>query len=211
MLGTNPIAFGAPTDEDCPFLFDAATSIIQRGKIEILSRAEKLGMPGWVIDQQSRPLTDPDEVLRGLTRETASLLPLGGAGENLGGHKGYGLATIVEILSASLQMGAFLHGLSGVAADGSPQPLCLGHFFMAIDIESFVPLADFKKTTGDIVRELRQSRPAPECERIFTAGEKEFENEKRIRQHGIPVLPNLQKEIKFIQQELGLTQYPFHF
>jgi len=211
MLGTNPIAFGAPTDEECPFLFDAATSIIQRGKVEILSRAEKLAVPGWVVDQQSLPLTDPNEILQGLTRDTASLLPLGGDGEQFGGHKGYGLATIVEILSASLQMGAFLHGLSGVAADGSPQPLCLGHFFMAIDIEHFVPLDEFKKTTGAIVRELRQSRKAPGCERIFTAGEKEFEREERIRRQGIPILPNLQREIKTIQGELCLTQFQFPF
>jgi len=211
MLGTNPIAFGAPTDEECPFLFDAATSIIQRGKIEVLSRAEKIASPGWVIDQQCMSLTDPNDILQGLTRETASLLPLGGDGELLGGHKGYGLATIVEILSASLQMGAFLHGLSGVAADGSPQPLRLGHFFMALNIEHFVPLEEFKKTTGAIVRELRQSRKAPGFERIYTAGEKEFEREHRIRQQGIPVLPNLQKEIKTIQDELGLTQFHFPF
>lgn len=211
MLGTNPIAFGAPTDEECPFLFDAATSITQRGKFEVLEREEKSAPEGWVVDQQCNFLTDPSAVLKGLSADTAALLPLGGAGEWLGGHKGYGLATIVEILSASLQTGAFLHGLTGIAADGSKKPLALGHFFMAIDVTSFVDLEIFKKTTGDILRELRAARKAPGETRIFTAGEKEFESEKRVRQNGVPVVPNLQKDILTIQRELGLTQYQFPF
>jgi L-2-hydroxycarboxylate dehydrogenase (NAD+) len=211
MLGTNPIAFGCPTDEDCPFIFDAATSITQRGKFEVMARQEKTGPEGWVIDQEGKFLTDPNKVLAGLGRDEAALLPLGGAGELLGGHKGYDLATIVEIFSASLQTGAFLQGLTGFDGQGNRQPFKVGHFFMAINIESFVDVSEFKTTTGKILRDLRNSRRAPGQARIFTAGEKEYEMEKYVRQHGVKVVPNLQKEIKIMQQELELSQYKFDF
>ncbi len=211
MLGTNPIAFGCPTDEPFPFLFDAATSITQRGKIETLERKELPTPAGWVIGQDGNFLTDSSAILTGLTKETAALLPLGGAGEELGGHKGYGLATMVEILSSALQSGAFLYQLTGVAPDGSKTHFRVGHFFMAINIESFVPLEEFKHNVGEILRELRASRKAPGQTRIYTAGEKEYENEQRVRREGVPIVPNLQKEIKIMQHELGLTQYQFPF
>ena len=211
MLGTNPIAFGCPTDEDCPFIFDAATSITQRGKFEVLARQKKTAPEGWVINQKGKFITNPEEVLVGLGREEAALLPLGGADELLGGHKGYDLATIVEIFSASLQTGAFLQGLTGFDGHGNRQPFKVGHFFMAINIESFVDISEFKATTGKILRDLRNSHRAPGQDRIFTAGEKEYEMEKYIRQHGVSVVPNLQNEIKIMQQELGLFQYEFDF
>lgn len=211
MLGTNPIAFGCPTDEECPFLFDAATSITQRGKIEVLDRAEKQAPEGWVIDQNMQPLTNPSQILEGFGKETAALLPLGGAGELLGGHKGYDLATMVEILSASLQGGAFMWGLTGISPEGKKQPFKVGHFFMAINIEAFVDLDEFKKTTGDILRELRSSPKAPGQTRIYTAGEKEFESEQLVRRQGVPIVPNLQKDIKYLQAELNLTNFNFPF
>ncbi|TLN09899.1 Ldh family oxidoreductase, partial [bacterium] len=183
----------------------------QVGKIELKVRQEQPIPTGWVIDQHNQPITDPLQVMAGLDKGSAAFLPLGGAGETLAGYKGYGLGTMVEILSASLQTGAFLYGLTGIAADGSKQPFRLGHFFMAIDIEQFCPLADFKHTTGQIIRDLRASQKAPGQDRIFTAGEKEFENEKRIHQEGVPVIPNLQKEMKFLQSELGLWQHTFPF
>jgi LDH2 family malate/lactate/ureidoglycolate dehydrogenase len=211
MLGTNPIAFGAPTDEECPFLFDGATAIAQRGKFEVAARVNKSVPEGWVIDQQGEYITDPHQVLRDLTVGEAALVALGGKGEQLGGHKGYGLAVMVEILSASLQSGSFLYGLTGVGEQGQHRPYRLGHFFMAINIESFTPLEDFKATTGAILRDLRSSNKAPGHERIYTAGEKEFDNERRIRQEGVPIVPVLQEEIKTMQRELGLTQYEFPF
>ena len=209
MLGTNPIAFGAPTDEAFPFLFDAATSITQRGKIEVLSRVDKPVPDGWIIDNLGESINDPHQTLRDLTAEQAALLPLGGAGELLAGHKGYGLATIVEILSASLQNGAFLYGLTGIGSDGSPQPNALGHFFMAINIEAFTDLDSFKRTTGNMLRQLRAARKAPGQSRIYTAGEKEYELERKIRQQGVAVPPNLLDEILAIKEALGLSQFQF--
>jgi L-2-hydroxycarboxylate dehydrogenase (NAD+) len=211
MLGTNPIAFGAPSDEPFPFLFDGATPIIQRGKVEVLARAEKPLLEGWIIDQQANYMTDPTQILAEIPKGNASLLPLGGKGESMGGHKGYGLGTMVEVLSASLQQGAFLYGLTGIGTDGKPAPFRIGHFFMAINVENFCALEDFKKTTGQIMRDLRNSTKAPGQPRIYTAGEKEYENEQRVRREGVPVVPNLQKEIKFLQKELNLTKHDFPF
>ena len=211
MMGTNPIAFGAPTDEDCPFLFDAATSITQRGKFEVLARKGIPAKPGWAIGPTGESLTDAEEVLQAFSKDAAALLPLGGAGEDLAGYKGYGLAAIVEILSASLQQGKFLWNLSGVSSEGKTQPNCLGHFFMAIQVEAFCSLDDFKHSTGEIIRQLRAARKAPGANRIYSAGEKEYLAERETASKGIPVVPNLQKDIKIMQQALQLNQYKFPF
>ncbi len=211
MLGTNPIAFGAPTDEDCPFIFDAATSIIQRGKVEISARKDKKLPEGWVIDSSGSPAYDPHQILKGLIKDEYALLPLGGSGEEFGGHKGYGLSTMVEILSASLQSGAFLHALSGGDTSGNPEPYCIGHFFMALDIEQYIPLSEFKKNIGSLLRELRNSKKSEGQTRVYYAGEKEFEAEKLVRKNGIPVLPSLQKELTFLQSELELSEIIFPF
>ncbi|HEY73219.1 MAG: lactate dehydrogenase [Anaerolineaceae bacterium 4572_32.2] len=211
MLGTNPIAFAAPSDGPHPFCFDGATSIIQRGKVEVLSRAEKPIPAGCVIDAEGEPLTDPDQALEDFGKATAALLPLGGAGEELAGYKGYDLATMVEILSASLCAGVFMKDLLGFAPDGSQRPYMLGHFFLAIDIEHFIPLAVSRFITGQIMRALQEARKAPGEERIYVAGEKEYENEQRIRKQGVPVNANLRQELQTVRDELNIPGYQDYF
>jgi L-2-hydroxycarboxylate dehydrogenase (NAD+) len=211
MLGTNPIAFAAPSDLDFPFCFDGATSISQRGKIEVAARAEKPVPEGWVVGAEGEPLTDPDQILQDLGKATAAFLPLGGAGEELAGYKGYDLATLVEILSASLCGGMFMKDLLGYAEDGSRRPFMLGHFFLAVDIEHFVPLEVSKRITGGIMRALQNARKAPGQERIYIAGEKEFEMEKVVREQGIPINRNLQQELQFMRDELGIDGYETYF
>jgi len=211
MLGTNPIAFAAPSDLDYPFCFDAATSISQRGKVEVAARAEKPLPTGVVIDPEGQPLTDPQHILASLDKAAAAFLPLGGAGEELAGYKGYSLAAIVEILSASLCGGAFLKDLLGYAPDGSRRPYMLGHFFLAIDIEHFLPLELSRSITGQIMRALQASRQAPGQDRIYVAGEKEHEIEEVVRQRGVPVNRNLRSELQTMRDELGIAGYEAHF
>lgn len=211
MLGTNPIAFAAPSDLEFPFCFDGATSISQRGKIEVAARAGKPVPEGWVIDPMGRPVTDPDAILEDLGKAEAAFLPLGGAGALYAGYKGYGLATMVEILSASLSGGVFLKDLLGFAPDGSRRPFMLGHFFLAIDIAHFVPVEVSRQITGGILRALQASRRAPGEERIYAAGEKEFESEKRVRQGGIPVNQGLRRELQWLRDELGIPGYAAYF
>ncbi|NTW71817.1 MAG: Ldh family oxidoreductase [Eubacteriaceae bacterium] len=210
MLGTNPLVFGIPSDEEFPFVIDCATSITQRGKIEVYDKLGKELPEGWVIDELGNPRTDTHQVLADLVKGTAALAPLGGIGEELAGYKGYGYATVVEILSAALQGGSFLKMLLGIE-NGKKVPYHLGHFFMAIDISAFIDLESFKKTTGDILRDLRASKKAPGEERIYTAGEKEYLAYQERRNKGVPVNFELQKEILAMQKELDLHQYAFPF
>jgi LDH2 family malate/lactate/ureidoglycolate dehydrogenase len=211
MLGTNPIAFAAPSDMDYPFSFDGATSISQRGKIEVAARAEKLVPEGWVIDGEGLPATDPDRILEDLGQAQAALLPLGGAGELLAGYKGYSLAAIVEILSASLSGGKFMKDLLGFAKDGSKQPFMLGHFFLAIDVEHFIPLQLSRQITGQIMRNLQNAQRVPGQARIYVAGEKEFEKQALIREQGIPIDHNLRLELQALRDELGMPGFEDYF
>jgi L-2-hydroxycarboxylate dehydrogenase (NAD+) len=215
MLGTNPIAFSAPTDEDFPFSFDAATSIAPRGKIEIAARAHKPIPEGWVIKEDGTPATDSSGLIEEMNEGRAALLPLGGSGEMMGGHKGYGLATIVEILSAAFQNGAFLSQLHDKDEYGTSHPSRVGHFFLAISIESFLPIDHFQKTAGSILRELREYGNAPVDtpgdHRIYTAGEKAYENEMRARQEGVRIPPSVQKTLNALRSELDLTGHDLGF
>jgi LDH2 family malate/lactate/ureidoglycolate dehydrogenase len=205
MLGTNPVCFGAPTNLPYPFLYDAATSITQRGKIEVLDREGKDTPEGWAIDREGTPYTDTPGLLRDLVAKKAALLPLGGAGELLGGHKGYGLAVMVEILSAALQGGAFLHGLSGWEGE-KRVPYRLGHFFLAMNIGHYSEPASFKEITTQICIQLQQSTKVSGNSPIYAAGEKEYENEKKIRSLGVPVNEGLKKNIIIMQNELNLNK-----
>ena len=186
MLGTNPLTVGMPTDEDFPFLLDCATSITQRGKIEYFARIGKDTPAGMVIGRDGAALTDSVKILDQLNCGEAALAPLGGIGEELAGYKGYGYATVVEILSAALQQGNYLRMLTG-KKDGKLVPYHLGHFFIAIDTEAFMGLEEFKKTAGDICRELRGSQKAPGHDRIYTAGEKEWEIWQQRKDSGVPI------------------------
>lgn len=211
MLGTNPIAVAAPTDEPFPYMFDASTAIVPRGKIEVAARANKPIPEGWVINQEGISATNSSNMIDEMNLGNAALLPLGGLGELMGGHKGYGLATMVEIFSAAFQDGTYLWGLTDTDADGKPQFLRIGHFFLAIDIEHFVPLDTFKRIAGNIMRELRSSTRSPDQPRIYTAGEKEYYHSHRVQTEGVEIPPGLQKSLKILQQELNLTGAPLGF
>jgi LDH2 family malate/lactate/ureidoglycolate dehydrogenase len=206
MLGTNPLTFAMPTDEDFPFLLDCATSITQRGKIELYARQGKDLPKGWVIDGNGESKTDSKEVLDDLIAGRAALTPLGGAGEETAGYKGYGYATVVEILSSALQNGAFLKMLLGTK-DGKKVPYSLGHFFIAIDINSFTETEEFKATAGNILRELRASRKMPGEQRIYTAGEKEHDTWMNRKDKGVPFNSELLEEFRGLCKAYGLESY----
>ncbi|MFX0023693.1 MAG: Ldh family oxidoreductase [Candidatus Hermodarchaeota archaeon] len=210
MLGTNPLTYGAPTDEDFPFLIDCATSIIQRGKVEVYNRLHKRLPDGLIISSNGNSKNDPDIVLNKLVNRSAALLPLGGKGEETSGHKGYGYATFAEILSSALQDGVYLKDTAGVIENGQKR-LKVGHFFLAINIKNFIPLGRFKEISGNIMRELRGSKKASKTDRIYTAGEKEYYNEVERKKIGIPLNKSLQKDIKIMQRELKLDNYNFPF
>ena len=211
MLGTNPLTFSMPTDEPFPFTLDCATSVIQNGKIEYYARIGHDTPKGLVISREGEELTDSVEILKKIRSKQAALAPLGGFGETTGGYKGYGYSTVVEILSAALQSGLFLKALDGKDEEGKIRPYHLGHFFIAIDTEAFMGAEAFKKTCGDILRDLRGSEKAPGQERIYTAGEKEYDVWMYRKDKGVPVTEAVQKEFIGLRDEFGLTQFKFPF
>ena len=210
MLGTNPLTVGFPTDEDFPFMLDAATSIVQRGKIEYYARIGKDTPEGMVVGSDGKPMTDSEQILKDLVSGEAALAPLGGIGEELAGYKGYGYATVVEVFSAALQAGSFLHQLTGIGENGEKVPFHLGHWFIVIDPEAFMGLETFRKISGEIMRELRASKKAPGAERIYTAGEKEYLVWLERKDKGVPVREAVQKEILAVRDALNLDyKFPF--
>lgn len=210
MLGTNPLTVGFPTDEDFPFVLDCATSVSQRGKIEAYSRMGKDLPEGWVLGRDGKSKTDSTQVLKDLVAGTAALAPLGGIGEQNGGYKGYGYATVVEVLSAALQDGSYLKDLLGYDKDGNKIPYPLGHFFIAIDTEAFLGLDVFKRVAGEILRKLRNSEKMPGQDRIYTAGEKEHDAWVYRKNRGAKVDSKLQQELTAVRDEFKLD-YTFDF
>lgn len=195
MLGTNPLTIGFPTDEEFPFLLDAATSISQRGKIEVYNRLGEDIPNNWVIDNRGESITNSKEVLDKLSSGLAALTPLGGPGEEGAGYKGYGYATVVEVLSSALQGGKFLKDLSGKDEHGDKIPYPLGHFFIVINPEFFLGLELFKTISGSILRTLRQSKREPGKDKIYTAGEKEWEAWQFRKSRGCPIPKSLEEII----------------
>lgn len=207
MLGTNPLVFAFPSDEPFPWCLDCATSVVQRGKIEMYGREDKEIPSGWVVGVDGKYRTDTKQILKDLVTGQAACLPLGGAGEDTAGYKGYGYGMLVEIMSSCLQAGNHTKALTGLK-DGKKVPIELGHFFIAIDVEHFRPLADFKKEVGDICREMRTARKAPGAERIYVPGEKEYECGLEREKNGVVITPGLRKEMVELRDTLKLD---YHF
>ncbi len=205
MLGTNPLTVGFPTDEEFPFVLDCATSVSQRGKIEVYGRAGKDIPAGWVIGEDGETRTDTKQILIDLTKGKAALAPLGGLGDQTGGYKGYGYATIVEVFSAALQGGSYLKALNGFDENGNKIPYPLGHFFIAIDINEFIELDEFKRIAGNIMRDLRNSKKAPGYDRIYTAGEKEWDAWQYRKEHGCPVPKTLQDHMDELKKRFNMN------
>jgi LDH2 family malate/lactate/ureidoglycolate dehydrogenase len=205
MFGTNPFTLGVPSDEAFDFNFDCATSITQNGKIEYYARINEPVHPGTIINIDGSPVEgDAGEALAKIRKGTAALTTLGGIGEALGGYKGYGFAMFVEFLSSVLQDGEYGKALDGKDEEGNIRPYHLGHFFIAIDTNHFLGEDICRKKTGDIIRTVRASRKAPGEERIYIAGEKEYEIWKEREPKGVPINESVQGEINAVRDELGL-------
>lgn len=204
-LGTNPLCFGIPTDEEFPFVIDCATSINQRGKIEKYSRLGMETPKGMVIDVNGVERTDTDQILIDMVKGLCALCPVGGAGDELGGYKGYGWAVVVELMSIAFQSGPYGAELSGKdSATGKPKPMPLGHFFLAIDVSALLPEAEFRRNSGTLLRFLRASRKDPQGPgRIWTAGEPEWDaRQRRTAAGGVMVPPVLLDDMRALRNDL---------
>ncbi len=200
MLGTNPISVAAPTSREKPFVLDMATSVVPRGKLEVLDRKGLPLPPGWAVDETGRGSTDPKKVLNAMSKRLGGgILPLGGEGEERSGHKGYGLALMVDVLSGVLSGAA-----TGLRVNADEQRPDVGHFFMALDPAAFRPLDEFKRDMDRLARELKDSSKAHGQARIYVHGEKSFARMERFRRDGIPLDSKVAEAMRKIGFELGV-------
>jgi len=203
MLGTNPIAIAFPGKEEPPIVLDMATSAVSYGKIEIAHRAGKPIPKGWAIDREGRPTTDPQAMMDG-----GALLPLGSDRE-MGGHKGYGLGLMVDVLCAVLSganWGPFAppFAISQVLPSRSVGK-GIGHFFGAMRIDAFRDPDEFKAQIDALVRTLRGTRPAPGRNGPLVPGDPERDAEAERARLGVPLPPAVVEDLLDISRRAGIA------
>src|SRR5467141_516481 len=202
MLGTNPMAIAFPGKEEPPIVVDMATSAAAYGKIEIARRRGEPIPEGWAIDSQGRPTTNPDDMVDG-----GALLPLG-SDRDRGGHKGYGLAIMVDVLCGAL---------SGANWGPFAPPFALrqeipkrsvgkgiGHFFGAMRIDGFMDGNSFKRQIDDYIRVFRATKPAPGTNGPLIPGDPEREMEQVRSKKGVPLVLPVVEELRDISQKTGI-------
>ncbi len=205
LLGTNPLSVAIPAGEERPFVLDMATSVVARGKLEIRERLGKKAPLGWAIDEKGGPTPDPGLVVKNLSAQAGGgLLPLGGAGEELGGHKGYGLALLVDLLCGILPGAAYADTIYPRDEEGRPLPANVGHFFGALRVDGFRPVDEFKATVDDLIRRVKRAPKAEGQDRIYIHGEKEFEMAEDRLKNGIPLHPTVVDTLKEIGRKQGV-------
>ena len=195
VFGTNPISVAAPSGVEAPYCLDMGTSATVFQKVILTARLGKLLPLGVAADKDGRPTTDPV-----VAREARKLLPLGGTPE-LGSHKGYGLGILVDILCGLLSG----HGAGIQMSRGEGGPAGSGHFFGAIRVDGFRPLADFQDQMDDMIQRIHATEPLEGVEKVLVAGEIEHVKEQQRSKEGIPLLPEVVKEIKELATEMDVT------
>lgn len=198
MLGTNPIAFSMPA-YPIPFTFDAATTVVPRGKLEVYAKRDGVIRDGWALDENGHPSTDASRVLGNIIHKTGGgILPLGGAGEETCGYKGYGFGMLCEICTAILS-----GGLTSNYVNRTPGQIRICHFFMAVDYGIFGDKKNLEKALSRYLQELRDSAKAEGADRIYTHGEKEFEKRRQVMAEGISVNEKTYGEMRMIAEYTG--------
>ncbi len=202
MLGTNPIAIGFPGKEEPPIVIDMATCAAAYGKIEMARRRGEPIPEGWAINSEGRDTTNPNDMVEG-----GALLPLGSDRDH-GGHKGYGLAIMVDVLCGVL---------SGANWGPFTPPFALrqeipkrsvgkgiGHFFGAMRIDGFIDGDSFRRQIDDYIRVFRSTKPAPGTNGPLIPGDPEREMEKVRRQKGVPLILPVVDELRDISLKTGI-------
>ena len=188
-FGTNPICMSLPGPEQ--WLLDMATTTVAMGRIFKASISGEPTIPaGWAIDKKGVPTTDTSAAMEGWP------MPLGG-------YKGYGLAMMVEILSAVLSGGAMSLEVGGIYI--KDRPMRTSQFFMALDVARFMPVDEFAERVRRLVEMMKSSAPATGYDEILVAGEPEWRNEAKRRRTGIPLSEGVWKTLTDTAQTLGVT------
>jgi LDH2 family malate/lactate/ureidoglycolate dehydrogenase len=201
LLGANPIAFAAPALRNRPFVLDISSTTVAANKVKVYDLNGKPIPEGWVVDEAGRPITDSARAMQIIFQEPGGgVTPLGGA-EVTGGHKGYGLGAMVQILSATLTGAAFGPIRNPQRAPGDPDDV--GHFFMAIDPRAFRPEGGFEEDLDAMIDVLHATPPADLAKPVKVAGDPEAEERERRLAEGIPVPPALEKHVREICARCG--------
>ena len=179
LVGNNPLAIAAPTGGEWPLVLDMAMSVAAGGKVSIAKIRGQRVPPGWGLDAEGQPTDDPYAV--------HSLLPMGA-------HKGYGLAVMLDVLAGVLSGGRF------GAMLGQP-----GHsqFFLALQIERYLPLPEFRARMEQLVEQIHGSALAPGAERVYLPGEIEHELRRARLREGIPLDTNTLASLRRLAAEVG--------
>ena len=189
MVGLNPIGIAAPTRNEAPFLFDASMSSLAANKIRILQRLGGTVLPGWIAEPDGTPIMKEVPV-----PEDYLVLPVGGT-RDLGSHKGYGLAVMVDILSGLL---------GGHRAGFQRRPADVSHHFLAYRVDAFTDPEGFKDEMDAFMKGLRETAPAPGEERVLYAGLPEHETQRERSERGIPYHPDVLAWFRSTAEELGV-------
>lgn len=197
MLGSNPIAFAMPA-EPYDFLFDASTTVVTRGKVEIYNKEEKPLPDGWAVNAKGEPSNSASEVLQAIVGREGGIMPLGGNSEKFGSHKGYGYAMICEIFSSIMSMGMTSITCNKNGKGGT----C--HGFMAINPAFFGDAKEIKAHLSELLEQLRNTPTAPGQERVYTHGQKEVAAIADRKANGIPVNDNTMAEVLDLCNYLNL-------
>ncbi len=170
-IGTNPLAVGVPAGKENPFILDMATSVVARGKIIVAAQKDQSIPEGWAIDKHGNPTTDANEALEG------SVLPIGGP-------KGYAISMLIDILSGVLTGAGFGKYVNNMY-ENWVEPQNVGHFFMAIDINRFIPIDIFKERMDLYIKEIKAEPKAAGVNEIFIPGEIEHRRANERKEKGI--------------------------
>ena len=190
LLSTNPIAVAVPAGEEPPIVLDMATTVAAYGKVKTKAQRGETMPEGWMMDRQGRPLTDPKRANEGF------LLPIGG-------YKGYGLALIFGLLAGTLNGAAMGKDVVDFNADDTT-PTNTGHVIVAINVEAFQPVADFKKSVDALIRDIRASQRLPGVDRIRLPGEGSRAARADRTKNGIPLAAPLAASLGALAAELKI-------
>ena len=202
MLGTNPIAFAMPANP-VNFSFDAATTVVPRGKLEVYVKRGN-GLPiGWALDENGHDSNEPDRVLSNIINKTGGgILPLGGSGELTSGYKGYGFAMLCEIATAILSGGTTSNYIYK-----TPGRSNIAQCFIAIDYGMFGDKKEIEASLSKYLDEVRNSAKADGQERIFIHGEKEAEARDRVLAEGVSLNDKTYAEMQMIAEYTGSAEF----
>lgn len=192
VLGTNPLAYAVPAGQEHPVMLDIATSVVAASKIYALRQLGKPLPEGWIVDAEGLPTTDPTQY------------PLAGALMPMAGHKGYGIAFLVEVLTGVLGGGAFGSDVRSWVF-GPVLPVNQSHSFIAVHVDAFEPVAVFKQRMDALIRQIKNAPKARGVDRIWLPGEKEWEYRAQALADGIALPDDVRASLRGLAEDANLA------